>query len=119
MPDFAVPMLPMHDVRETRAFYEKLGFICAHENPPPDSYLFMIWGGVKLQFFVAPGIDGRITDHTCSIYVDDLEQTYRDIEMLKIGRLMPIEQKPWGAPEFVLVDVNGNVLRFNAPRLEM
>ena len=119
MPDFAVPMLPMNDVRETRAFYEKLGFICAHEHPPPDSFLFMIRGGALLQFFIAPGIDGTIRDHTCSIYVEDLEATYRDFQKLKLPRLLPIEQKPWGVPEFVLVDVNGNTLRFSAPRLEM
>jgi len=119
MPDFAVPTLPMRDVRETRAFYEKIGFICAHENPPPDSFLFMIWGGVKLQFFNVPGIDGSITDHTCWIVVDDIEKTHRDLSRLKLDRLMPIEQKPWGVPEFVLVDVNGNMLRFSSPRLEM
>ena len=57
-------VLPMNDVRETRAFYEKLGFVCAHEHPPPDSFLFMIRGGAILQFFIAPGIDGTIRDHT-------------------------------------------------------
>jgi hypothetical protein len=30
---------------------------------------------------------------------------------------MPIENKPWGMPEFVLVDINGNILRVGCPRL--
>jgi catechol 2,3-dioxygenase-like lactoylglutathione lyase family enzyme len=54
MADFAVPTLPMRDPKETRAFYEKLGFICAHEVEPPDSFLFMIRNGVQLQFFESP-----------------------------------------------------------------
>jgi catechol 2,3-dioxygenase-like lactoylglutathione lyase family enzyme len=119
MPDFAVPTLPMRDPTATRAFYEKLGFVCAHENPPPDTFLYMIRGGIQLQFFEAPGIDGEIRDHTCYFYVDDLEATYRAFAAAKVGRLMPIEQKPWGVPEFVLVDINGNMLRVGSPRLEM
>jgi catechol 2,3-dioxygenase-like lactoylglutathione lyase family enzyme len=119
MPDFAVPTLPMRDPVATRAFYEKLGFICAHENPPPDTFLYMIRSGIHLQFFEAPGIDGAIRDHSCCIYVDDLEATYRAFADAKVGKLMPIEQKPWGVPEFVLIDINGNALRVASPRLEM
>jgi catechol 2,3-dioxygenase-like lactoylglutathione lyase family enzyme len=118
MTDFAVPTLPMRDAKETRAFYEKLGFICAHENPPPDSFLFLMRDGVKLQFFNAPGIDGSLTDHTCCIYVEDLEGTYRAFQRAGVGKLMPIERKPWGVPEFVLIDVNGNMLRVACAILE-
>lgn len=109
----------MRDPAETRAFYEKLGFVCAHDQPPPDSFLFLIRRGIQLQFFEAPGIDGSIRDHTCYFYVDDLEGTYRAFAAAGVGKLMPIEEKPWGVPEFVLVDVNGNVLRVGSPRLEM
>lgn len=119
MPEFAVPTLPMHDVKDTRAFYERLGFICAHEQEPPDSFLFMIRNGVQLQFFEAPGIDGTITDHTCYIYVDDLQVTYDAFAAAGVGRLMPIEMKPWGVQEFVLIDINGNMLRVGCPRMEM
>ncbi len=119
MADFAVPTLPMHDSNETRAFYEKLGFICAHQADPPDSFLFMMRNGVQIQFFEAPGIDGSIRDHTCYLYVDDLDAMYEAFAAAKVGKLMPIEMKPWGMPEFVLVDINGNSLRVGSPRLEM
>jgi catechol 2,3-dioxygenase-like lactoylglutathione lyase family enzyme len=117
MADFAVPTLPMRNPKETRAFYEKLGFICAHEREGPDTFLFMMRNGILLQFFEAPGIDGTIRDHTCYFYVDDLEGTYKAFAAAKAGRLMPIEVKPWGVPEFVLVDLNGNLLRVGSPRL--
>lgn len=119
MPDFAVPTLPMHNADETRAFYEKLGFICAHQQEPPDSFLFMTRNGVHIQFFEAPGIDGAIRDHTCYLCVDDLEGTHKAFAAAKVGRLMPIEKKPWGVPEFVLIDINGNMLRVGCLRLEL
>jgi hypothetical protein len=118
MADFAVPTLPMRNSAETRAFYEKLGFVCAHEVAPPDSFLFMVRNGIHLQFFEVPGIDGSIGDSTCSIYVDDLEGTHRAFAAAKVGKLMPIEKKPWGVPEFVLIDINGNMLRVGCPRVE-
>jgi hypothetical protein len=62
---------------------------------------------------------GTIRDHTCYIYVDDLQAWHRAFAAAKVGTLHPIEQKPWGVPEFVLVDVNGNTIRVGCPRLEM
>ncbi len=119
MANFAVPTLPMHNSAETRKFYEQLGFICAHEQAPPDSFLFMMRDGVQIQFFEAPFIDGTIRDHTCYIYVDDLDGTYQSFKLAGVGKLMPIEQKPWGVPEFVLIDDNGNMLRVGCPRMNV
>jgi hypothetical protein len=119
MADFAVPTLPMKNSTATRQFYEKLGFVCAHEVAPPDSFLFMIRNGVQLQFFESPFLDGTMRDHTCYIYVDDLQATYDAFAKAKVGKLLPIERKPWGVPEFVLVDLNENMLRVGCPRLEM
>jgi hypothetical protein len=119
MADFAIPTLPMRNANETRVFYEKLGFICAHQQDPPDSFLLMMRNGVQIQFFEAPGIDGTIRDHTCYIYVDDIDAMHKAFAAAKVGKLMPIEMKPWGVPEFALVDINGNMLRVGCPRLEM
>src|SRR5882724_7287212 len=110
MADYAVPTLPMRDVRETRAFYEALGFICAHENPPPDSFLFMVRGGARLQFFSAH-VDVRASSHTFQLFVDDLNETYAAFKAAGVGNVLPLEQKPWGQPEFALVDPNGTLMR--------
>jgi hypothetical protein len=118
MPDFAVPTLPMRSSAETRAFYEKLGFICAHEQAPPDSFLFMMRNGIQIQFFESPYIDGTLRDHTCYLYVDDIDATYKEFAKAGVGKLMPIEMKPWGVPEFALIDINDNMLRVGCPRLE-
>lgn len=119
MSDFAVPTLPMRSSADTRAFYEKLGFVCAHEQVSPDSFLFMIRGGIRLQFFEAPWLDASIQDHSCYFYVEDLNATYRAFAAAETGKLMPIENKPWGMPEFVLIDLNGNLIRVGSPRLAM
>ena len=107
----------MQDPVATRQFYDKLGFICAHEQAPPDSFLFMIRNGIQLQFFQSPYVDGTVRDHTCYVYVDDLDATYAAFAKAGVGKLMPIEQKPWGVPEFVLIDLNDNMLRVGCPRL--
>ena len=119
MADFAVPTLPMRDLDETRVFYEKLGFVCAHENPPPDSFLFMVRNGVQVQFYAAPGVDTRLISHTFSVFVDDLEGTYAAFKSAGVGQLLPIEMKPWGFLEFALVDVNGNLMRVASPKLDV
>lgn len=119
MANFAVPTLPMRKSSETRKFYEALGFICAHEQAPPDSFLYMMKDGIHLQFFESPYIDGSLRDHTCYIYVEDLQATFESFQKAGVGKLLPIELKPWGVPEFCLVDVNDNLLRVGCPRIEM
>jgi len=118
MADFAVPTLPMRDARETRAFYEALGFICAHENPPPDSWLVMVRGGAQLQFFPAH-VDTRASNHTFQLFVEDLQETHAAFKAAGVGNVLPIEQKPWGTPEFALVDPNGTLMRVAAPKFEI
>ncbi len=118
MADFAVPTLPMRDAQETRAFYEALGFVCAFENPPPDSFLFMVRGGARLQFFSAH-VDTRASAHTFHLFVDDLDETYAAFKAAGVGNVLPIEQKPWGTPEFALVDPNGTLMRVASPQFEI
>lgn len=118
MPEFAVPQLPMRDMAQTRAFYEKLGFICAHEHPPPDSFLVLIRGGLHLQFFELPSIEPTLNAFSAYLYVEDVDTTYAEFAAAKVGRLMPIELKPWGVREFALFDPVGTLLRVASPRLD-
>jgi catechol 2,3-dioxygenase-like lactoylglutathione lyase family enzyme len=118
MADFAIPTLPMRDVRETRAFYEALGFICAHEHPPPDSFLTMVRSGAMVQFFPVH-VDPRASTHTFMLSVDDLESTYAAFKQAGVGNVLPIEQKPWGVSEFALVDPNGTLIRVAYAKLEI
>ena len=108
----------MRDVQETRAFYEALGFICAHENPPPDSFLFMVRNGAMLQFFPVH-VDPRASTHTFQIMVDDLDGTFAAFKAAGVVNVLPIELKPWGIAEFALVDPNGTLMRVAYAKLEI
>jgi catechol 2,3-dioxygenase-like lactoylglutathione lyase family enzyme len=110
MADFAVPTLPMRDVRETRSFYEGLGFVCVHEHEPPDSFLVLVRGGAMVQFFPAH-VDPRASSHTFMLSVDDLESTYAAFKRSGVANVLPIETKPWGVREFAVVDPNGTLIR--------
>lgn len=117
MADFSVPTLPMRDVRETRAFYEALGFICVHEHEAPDSFLVMVRNGAMLQFFPAH-VDPRASTHTFQMSVDDLDATYAAFKRTGID-VLPIELKPWGIREFAVVDPNGTLMRLAYMKLEI
>jgi hypothetical protein len=53
----SVPILPSRDLRETLAFYERLGF--ENRGAPPEQwdYLIIGRGGIELHFFSAPDTD--------------------------------------------------------------
>ena len=108
----------MRDVAETRAFYEALGFVTAHEHPPPDSFLVMVREGAMIQFMPVH-VDPRASTHTFMIMVDDLPGTYAAFKAAKVGNVLPIENKPWGVQEFALMDPNGTLMRIAYAKLEI
>ena len=57
MAERAVPILPSRDLRETLAFYERLGF--ENRGTPPDEWDYMILGrgGIELHFIAAPNTE--------------------------------------------------------------
>jgi len=108
----------MRDLDETRAFYEALGFVTAHEHPPPDSFLVMVREGAMIQFMPVH-VDPRASTHTFMIMVDDLPGTYAAFKAAKVGHVLPIENKPWGVQEFALMDPNGTLMRIAYAKLEI
>lgn len=108
----------MRDLDETRAFYEALGFVTAHEHPPPDAFLVMVRGGAMIQFMPVH-VDPRASTHTFMIMVDDLPGTFAEFKAAKVGNVLPIENKPWGVREFALMDPNGTLIRIAYAKLEI
>lgn len=51
MAESAVPILPSRDLRETLAFYERLGFENRGATPEEWDYLILGRGGIELHFF--------------------------------------------------------------------
>ena len=81
MGEHAVPILPSRDLRETLAFYERLGFENRRAEPEEWDYLIVGRGGIVLHFFLQPDVDPLSTAAGCYVHVDDathLAEVVRD-----------------------------------------
>ena len=116
--EYAVPILPSRDLRETLAFYERLGF--ENRGAPPEQwdYLIIGRGGVELHFFAAPDVDPLTTDAGCYVRATDAEALYREWDATGVdtdtetgSRLQAPVDTDYGLREFALVDKSGNLIR--------
>jgi hypothetical protein len=118
----AVPILPSRNLRETLAFYERLGF--ENRGAPPEQwdYLIIGRGDIHLHFFGMPEIDPLTTIAGCFVYVDDADALYE--QWLEVGieadpetgsRLVAPVDTDYRMREFAVVDKSGNLLRVGSP----
>lgn len=118
MPEHAVPILPSRDLRETLAFYERLGFENRGGEPEAWDYLIVGRGGIVLHFFLQPDVDPLTTAASCYVHVDDAEALYAEWQAVGVerdpetgSRLQPPVDTDYRMREFALVDRSGNLLR--------
>jgi len=118
MSEYAVPILPSRDLRETLEFYVRLGFEPAGAEPESYGYLILRRGSIELHFFDAPDVDPLTTASSCYLHVRDADELHA--EWARIGvtpdpptgsRLTAPGDTPYGMREFALVDRSGNLLR--------
>ena len=115
--DSAVPILPSRDLRESLAFYERLGF--AMVGAPPDTYNYLIVRreGAELHFWLDSDVDPFTTDASCYLRVEDADALHAEWESgfepdpAAGSRLMPPADTDYGMREFALVDRSGNLVR--------
>jgi catechol 2,3-dioxygenase-like lactoylglutathione lyase family enzyme len=114
----AVPILPSRDLRETLAFYERLGFEMAGAPLETYDYLIVARGNLELHFWPKPDVDPLTTDVSCYFRVPDADALHREWEAIGVphdrpsgSRLMPPVDTDYGMREFALVDPNGNLIR--------
>src|SRR5918995_1759165 len=121
MAEAAVPILPSRDLRETLAFYERLGF--ENRGAPPEqwNYLIIGRGGIHLHFYGDSEVDPLTTAASCYLYVDDADRVHSEWAALVEpdvatgSRLVPPEDAEYGMREFALVDRSGNLIRVGSP----
>ena len=110
------PILPALNLNETRAFYEKLGFVAWWKGRGPFTYEIVSRGHLVVHFFEEPGLTPGENEATCYWRVKDADRFYQEFARLNlpsegIPRLtVPVDQ-PWGMREFTLVDPSGNLVR--------
>ena len=119
MGEHAVPILPSRDLRETLAFYERLGFVNLGAPPEEWDYLILGRGGLMLHFIAAPDVDPASTAGSCFAYVDYADEVYALWRAAGVGappdpagsRLVPPVDTDYGMREFAVVDPSGNLVR--------
>jgi hypothetical protein len=116
--EYAVPILPSRDLRETLAFYERLGF--ENRGAPPEQWDYLIMGRstIELHFFAAPDTDPLSTAAGCFVFVDDADRLYEEWRTVGVeadratgSRLQEPMNTDYGMREFALVDRSGNLIR--------
>jgi len=110
------PILPARNLDETRAFYEKLGFVPWFRGRRPWEYEIISRGHLVVHFFAEPGMIPGENDSSCYWRVKDADSFYDECAALDlpsegIPRLTVPVDTPWGMREFALVDPSGNVVR--------
>jgi catechol 2,3-dioxygenase-like lactoylglutathione lyase family enzyme len=122
MAERTVPILPSRDLRETLAFYGRLGF--ENRGAPPEEwdYLILGRGELWLHFYAEPDVDPLATAASCFAYVDDAQTLYDEWATRGIAhdeatgsRLVAPVDTDYGMREFAVVDRSGNLLRVGSP----
>ena len=111
--DVAIPVLPARDLPRLMTFYAKLGFKLRGPGDAPDPYVIAKLGTFEVHLWQTKktrvGLAYLRTRSALRIYA----------KLAKIGlpqsgapSLSKVEIQPWGMLEFLLVDPEGNLLRF-------
>jgi hypothetical protein len=113
--------LSSHDLDETFAFYERLGFERRSDSPAPDAGLIVCRGEIELEFRHVPGLDPFSNGASTYIRVPHPDQLHSEWEAIGVSldrasgsRLTPPVDTGVDGREFTLIDLSGNVIRFGS-----
>ena len=107
------PIFPVSDLVAALAYYRGLGFEVRHWHS--GAYGFVVFGGAEIHLGVEPDLETRV-DRRASAYlfVEDAA-TLADTWLAAGGDVRLPQDTEWGQHEGVLVDPDGNVIRFGSP----
>ena len=111
------------DIKLSCAFFaEKLGFATVFIHGEPPFYAQVRRDGVNLNLrhVDAPVIDPALRDREELLSVTlllptraHLEAFYREFQSNGVTFFQDIKDKPWGARDFIVKDIDGNLLLFS------
>jgi len=110
------PIFPALNLDETRAFYERLGFVPWWKGRGSRAYEIVSRGHLVIHFFAEPELTPGENETSCYWRVRDADRFYQELAALNlpsegIPRLTAPADQPWGMREFTLVDPSGNLVR--------
>jgi catechol 2,3-dioxygenase-like lactoylglutathione lyase family enzyme len=121
----AEPQLFVADVRASCAFFtNKLGFSIVFTYGEPPYYAQVKRDGAVFNLRCVEGaaIDPDLRDReellSASITVataDETTQLARDFQRAGVSFAQALSRKPWGALDFIVRDIDGNLLLFAGP----
>jgi hypothetical protein len=120
--EYAVPILPSRDLRETMNFYLRLGF--ENRGAPPEEwdYLIIGRGDIELHFYGDPKVDPLTTSASCYLRVADADALHDEWQRAGVSRdettgsrLEPPTDTDYRMREFALIDPSGNLVRAGSP----
>jgi catechol 2,3-dioxygenase-like lactoylglutathione lyase family enzyme len=113
----AIPILPSHDLERTIAFWATVGFEVVERF---DGYLLTHANGVELHF--AADVAGDRSEGEASwqpgqafVHVKDALVLWKRLRSADVPGLGPVEEQDYGLREFVVIDPDGNRVRFGSP----
>lgn len=109
------PAFPVRDLAASLAHYARLGFTTSEYtgDSAAGGYGFARRDGVELQLGTVP--TGRTASPvTAYLYVDDADALAAEWRVTGAD-VRPPEDTPWGQREGVMIDPDGNIIRFGSP----
>ena len=109
----STPTLPVIDLAEAVAFYERAGFgvrIYKDENGSPGDFAFVDFDGQSVFDLDVVAIDPKRNGAGCYLIVSDADDWHSRMTATGLP-VTPIADQPWGMREFTLTDPFGNNVR--------
>jgi catechol 2,3-dioxygenase-like lactoylglutathione lyase family enzyme len=107
----AVPIIPARDIAVSATWYsDMLGFTVHHAE---GEYGIVGRDDVFVHFWGPSGIEPAESMTMIRLGVTEIEQWYQHCLPLGIVHPnAPLTEQPWGATEFAVLDVDGNLVTF-------
>jgi catechol 2,3-dioxygenase-like lactoylglutathione lyase family enzyme len=111
----STPTLPVRDMAESVAFYERAGFgvrIYTDDNGDTgDGFAFVDFDGQSVfDLDAAPDLDPNANRAGCYLISNDADSWHARMSASGLP-VTPIDDQPWGMREFTLSDPSGNRVR--------
>ena len=123
----AIPVLPVVNMDEGARFYrDVLGFSIIHQKTgycvlSRDRIQVHLWGATDESWRtreegepIESGAESFLAGtHSCRIEVEGVDELHRELEPKGIMHSnAPLRTRPWGAREFGVIDLYGNLITF-------
>ncbi len=111
------PVLAVKDVSATLRYWsDVLGFENTWSFGNPPNHGGVSWkGSAFIQFSLQPDLADRGRGHSIWIRARNLDKLYEVHQRNGAAIASPPEDKPWGATEYTVEDINGYYIHFSAP----